>query len=98
MNQNSHAPSILEAAPSAASNAPMGQCARCEHWAMLGGTILPAMPTCLAIGELNMPMPVVAVLMVAALEQGARGVCRNRSPLPEHPDAYRSRDLVHDRQ
>lgn len=41
-------------------------------------------------------MPVVAVLMVAALEQGARGVCRNLSPFPEHPDAYRSRDLVLD--
>jgi hypothetical protein len=55
-----------------------------------GGTILPAMPTCLAIEYLSMPLPAMAVLMVAALEQGARGVCRNHSPLPDHLDAYRS--------
>jgi hypothetical protein len=63
---------------------------------MRGGTIWPAMPACQAIEDWSMPMPVVAVLMVAALEQGARGVCRNLSPFPEHPDAYRSRDLVLD--
>ncbi len=44
-----------------------------------------------------MPPPVVALVVVAALEQGARDVCRNHVPLHEHPDAYRSHDLVHDR-
>lgn len=92
MNPSNHAPALAcpGAAPSAAPNDPAGQCARCERWAMRGGTILPAMPTCLAIEELSMPLPAAAVLMVAALEQGARGVCRNHSPLPDHPDAYRS--------
>jgi hypothetical protein len=66
---------------------------------MRGGvTFLPAMPTCQAIEDLRMPTPAVAVLMVAALEQGARGVCPNLSPFPEYPDAYRSRDLVGDPQ
>lgn len=73
---------------------PAGQCVGCQDWTLRGGSILSARAACLALDDLPLPKPAVAVLTVLAFDQALRGACPNQTPWPtDRPDAYRAIDL-----